>query len=43
MDDDLSFRPLTDVEVALGVGLMVLLLLLPTIIWLAMVLSRHRR
>ncbi|MFD1538133.1 hypothetical protein [Nonomuraea guangzhouensis] len=43
MDDELSGRPVTDVEVALGVGLMVLLLLLPTIIWLATVLLRRHR
>lgn len=42
MDDDLSGGPVTDVEIALGVGLMVLLLLLPTIIWLATVLLRRR-
>ncbi|MEU8105512.1 hypothetical protein AB0C18_17485 [Nonomuraea muscovyensis] len=43
MDDDLSGRPLTDAELALGAGFVVLLLLLPTLIWLATVLLRRRR
>ncbi|MFG3440706.1 hypothetical protein ACGF0J_25910 [Nonomuraea sp. NPDC047897] len=43
MDDDLSGRPVTDAEIALGVGLLVVILLLPTIVWLVTVLLRRGR
>ncbi|MGW3351588.1 hypothetical protein ACWDA3_50530 [Nonomuraea rubra] len=42
-DDEAAIRLWSDAELAVGIGLVVLMTLLPTIIWLAMVLLRRRR
>ncbi|MEV0826646.1 hypothetical protein [Nonomuraea rubra] len=42
-DDEPAIQLWSDAEFAVGLGLVVLMVLLPTIIWLAMVLLRRRR
>ncbi|MFI6180618.1 hypothetical protein ACIA8R_34145 [Nonomuraea sp. NPDC051191] len=42
-NDDPVIQLWSDAELAVATGLMVLLLLLPTIIWLAMTMLRRRR
>ncbi|MFI7691886.1 hypothetical protein ACIBQ6_22655 [Nonomuraea sp. NPDC049655] len=43
MEDDLPSQHLSDAGMAIGVGVMVFLILLPTIVWIAVVMSRGRR
>ncbi|WP_277750797.1 hypothetical protein [Nonomuraea polychroma] len=42
-NDDPAIRLWSDAELAVATGLVVLLLLLPTVIWLAMTMLRRRR
>ncbi|MEU8320544.1 hypothetical protein AB0C33_19485 [Nonomuraea sp. NPDC048881] len=43
MEDDLPSQHFSDAGMAIGVGVMVFLILLPTIVWIAVVMSRGRK
>ncbi|YCK32744.1 hypothetical protein ACNF49_01140 [Actinomadura sp. ATCC 39365] len=43
MKDDLPSQHISDADLALGVGALVFLILLPTIVWLAVVMLRSRK
>ncbi|MFI6921940.1 hypothetical protein ACIBIZ_18505 [Nonomuraea spiralis] len=43
MEDDLPSEHLSDASMAVGAGLLVFLILLPTLVWITVVLLRHRK
>ncbi|MEU1386051.1 MULTISPECIES: hypothetical protein [unclassified Nonomuraea] len=43
MEDDLPSQHISDAGLAVGAGIMVFLILLPTIAWLAVVMLRSRK